>query len=344
MRWVFPVLLVLLPVSLSWASDSVIDARGAKSICSEVVHGMTARDLKSKQVTFSKPSPSLQKRLLDLGWDDPNGNFAQIDDHGRHEIYDYHLVGGSCSTYDIVRVRALKKDESATDAEDLEPQEDSDNPDLRWAGWGASSTLLKIHGAVVVLEGTTAVYAYHDDERVPLCTLEAPTSITVLRSGSGGICAAAQKHAIRKVAGSLINSDATELGKWGVRSDKAESITVTNGQIPLHLGRFHFDSGAGCGASLEYLAELDANNRVVNSPLTATLLGIRTPNDTQGNQAIFFASQTVMTLNGHVLIARKSLATEIDQLNGNHLDKICELEDVPQPQIKEVLIQQPAKK
>jgi hypothetical protein len=344
MRWILLALLVLLPVSSSWASDPVIDAQEAKSICSQVVHDMSARDLASKQVTFLKPSASLQKRLLDLGWGDPKGTYAQVDVHGHHEIYDHHLIGGSCSAYDIVRVRALKKDESADDAVDPEPQEDGDNNDLRWAGWGESSTLLKINGEAVVLEGTTAVYAYHEGERMPLCTLEAPTSITVVRSGSGAVCAAAQKHATPKVAGSSIQTNDKDLLHWGIQSNTAESITVTDGRRSLHLGHFHFDSGAGCGASLDYLAELDASNQVVGSPLTGSLLGIRGKIGDQVNHATFYAQQTVMNFKGHVLIARKSATTEIDQLDGSRLKKICELQDVPQPQIKELLIQQPSKK
>jgi hypothetical protein len=315
-----------------------MDAKEAKSICSQIVHDMTARDLASKQVTFSKPSASLQKRLLDLGWDDPNGTYAEIEVYGRHEIYDNHLVGGSCSAYDIVRVRALNKDESAKDAQDPEPEEDVDNNDLRWSGWGASSTLLKIGGAAVILEGTTAVYGYHEGERMPLCTLEAPTSVTLIRSGHGAVCAAAQKHEIFKVPGYSIETNAQSLLNWGIRSDKAESITVMGGRRSLHLGNFHFDSAAGCGASLEYLAELDASNQVMESPLTDTLLGIRRPVGNEVNQVKSFAEQTVMEFKGQAFIARKSLTTEIDQLDGSRLKKVCELQDVPQPKIKELFI------
>jgi hypothetical protein len=344
MRWILLAIFTLLPVSLIRAADPIIDAQKAKSICSQVVHDMTTRDLASKKITFSKPSESLQKHLLDLGWDDPNGTYAEIEVHGHHDIYDDHLTGGSCSGYNVVRIRSLKKDESANDAEDPEPQENDDNNDLRWAGWGENSTLLKIDGEAIVLEGKTAVYAYHDGERIPLCTLEAPTSITVIRSGNGAICTAAQKHAIPKITGSPMQTNGEDLLQWGIQSDAADSIAVMNEGNPLHLGHFHYDSGAGCGASLDYLAELDANNQVVRSPLTGTLLGIQAPIKDQVHQATFYAEQAVMNFNGQVLIARKSIVTQIDRLDGNNLKEICELEDVPQPQIKDLLIEEPSKK
>ena len=88
------------------------------------------------------------------------------------------------------------------------------------------------NGEAIMLDVTTAAYAYYEGERMLLCTLGAPTSITVIRSGRRAICVAAQKHAIPRAAGSPTQTNRKYLLQRGIQSDAAESTIATSRTTP----------------------------------------------------------------------------------------------------------------
>ncbi|HEV2679594.1 MAG TPA: hypothetical protein VGV14_03765, partial [Rhodanobacter sp.] len=337
MKWILVVAATWLWADVSTAAAHNIDQQGARTICSQIVGEMTSSKKSQGAIKFSTASPDLQKRLSEMGWSDPDGQYAELKIHGKTEVFEYRETGGSCHSEDIVRVRTLKTGESVDDAVDSDLAVSQDDNDLRWATWGASSDLYKVRGEAVVVAGTAwnaAVYAYQEDARVPLCTIKAPASTMVVRSGGNDlVCKAAQRHELTKVPETKITIQKHELDDWGIRSDSEKLVMADSETNHLQLANLHFDSGAGCGSSQEYLVQVDATGHIVDSQLTRALLDVYT-NGAGERFANSHTEVSVLTFGRQPVVAKKDAKhTKIFRLGKDSISPICELDDLPQSKI-----------
>jgi hypothetical protein len=342
MKWMLVVAATWLWAGVSTATAHNIDQQGARAICSQIADGMTSGKKSPDTIKFSKASPVLQKRLSEMGWSDPDGQYAELKIHGKTEVFESLETGGSCHSGDIVRVRALSDGESVEDAVGSDLAVSQDDEDLRWATWGASSELYKVGGEAVVVAGTAwnaAIYVYQEGARVPLCTIKATASTTVVRNGGNNpVCKAAQRHELAKLPETKTTIGKQELDDWGIRSDSEKLIMANNGRNHLQLANLHFDSGAGCGGTQEYLVQIDENGHIVDSQLTRALLNVYS----SGAGERFPSSHdetSVLTFGRQLLVAqRDAKRTKIFRVDKDSISPICELEDLPQSKIDRILV------
>jgi hypothetical protein len=342
MRWSYLIWLSLLPTSVVAATGGPLDAAEAKAICGDIVQGMRTQSLAKHQVHFSQASPALEKELATMGWNDSgsylstgNGTYATVTIQGKRDIFESMQNTGTCSTDDIVQVHPLDKGVTtdAAAADEHSPGE-ADDDDLRWATWGASSSLYVIRGRFVVLEGTTAVYAFSDGKRLPLCVLKAPSSKTVIRHGEGAMCMAAKEHSIPKASSVDFTPDKGATDAWGFSSDSARIATVGQRDNADHFGHFHFDSSAGCGGSFEYLTQVDATGHILDTPLTRALLGVKDQKSANEGGIESYTNESVFDFHGQSVIAQtEGPITKLYHIKNGGLQQDCELEDIPQPEV-----------